>query len=86
MIALNYSKFRENLKAYMDRVTEDYETLIVTRKTKNVVVISEEAYNNLLENLYVMSEKANYDWLMDSVAQAESGKVQAHDLIGEDDD
>ena len=39
MTAVNYSQFREHLKSYMDRVTEDFETLIVTRKTKNVVVI-----------------------------------------------
>ncbi len=86
MVAINYSQFREHLKSYMDRVTEDFETLIVTRKTRNVVVISEDAYNNLLENLHIMSEKANYDWLMESIEQYESGKMQAHDLIEVDDD
>ena len=28
---------------------------------------SEESYNNLMENIHVMGNKANYDWLMDYV-------------------
>ena len=81
MLAVNYSQFRDKMKAHMDMVTEDFETIIVTRKTKNVVMISEDAYNNLLENAYIMREKANYDWLMESKSQLESGKSKQHDLI-----
>ena len=69
MLAVNYSHLRENMKPDMDVVTDDYETMIVTRKdNKNVVMISEESYNNLIENVYVMGNKANYDWLMESKA------------------
>ncbi len=67
MLAVNYTNLRDNMKTYMDRVTDDYETMIVTRKdNKNVVMLSEETYNNLMENVYVMGNKANYDWLMES--------------------
>lgn len=31
----------------------------------------EETYNNLMENIYVMGNKINYDWLMESKAQLE---------------
>ena len=69
MLAVNYTNLRDNMKHYMDTVTEDYETMIVTRKNnKNVVMFSEEAYNNLIENVYVIGNKANYDWLMESKA------------------
>ena len=62
MLAVNYTNLRDNMKKYMDKVTDDYETMIVTRKdNKNVVMLSEEAYNNLMENVYVMGNKANYD-------------------------
>ena len=84
MIAVNYSQVRENMKAYMDKATNDFETIIVTRKDKNVVIISEEAYNNLLENAYLLKDKANYDWLMESKKQLESGKAKIHHLISED--
>ena len=32
MFAVNYTNLRDNMKTYMDRVTDDYETMIVTRK------------------------------------------------------
>jgi antitoxin YefM len=85
MLAVNYTNLRENMKHYMDKVTDDYETMIVTRKdNKNVVMLSEESYNNLMENIYVMGNKGNYDWLMESKSQLEEGKVSAHNLVEED--
>ena len=82
MIAVNYTTLRENMKSCRDKVTDDYETLIVTRKdNKNVVMISEEAYNNLMENIYVVGNRANYDWLMESKAQLEQGDFSSHELI-----
>jgi antitoxin YefM len=82
MIAVNYTTLRENMKSCMDKVTDDYETLIVTRKdNKNVVMISEEAYNNLMENIYIVGNRANYDWLMESKAQLEQGDFSSHELI-----
>ena len=85
MLAVNYTNLRDNMKSYMDKVTDDYETMIETRKdNKNVVMLSEETYNNLMENVYVMGNKSNYDWLMESKAQLESGKISTHNLTGVD--
>ena len=76
MLAVNYTNLRDNMKTYLDKVTDDYETMIITRKdNKNVVMLSEESYNNLMENVYIMGNKTNYDWLMESKAQLEKGKV-----------
>ena len=83
MLAVNYTNLRDNMKSYMDKVTDDYETMIVTRKNnKNVVMLSEESYNNLIENAYIMGNKANYDWLMESKAHLEKGNVSVRELIG----
>ncbi len=83
MIALNYSQFRENMKANLDLVTDQYETLIITRKeNRNVVILSQETYNNLIENINVMSAKANYHWLMESKRQLEEGKTVTAALNG----
>lgn len=87
MLAVNYTNLRENMKLYMDKVTDDYETMIITRKDhKNVVMISEEAYNNLMENIYVMGNKENYDWLMKGKTQLENGQCSVHELIEVEDD
>ena len=82
MLAVNYTNLRDNMKTYMDKVTDDYETMIVTRKdNKNVVMLSEETYNNLIENAYIMGNKANYEWLMKSKSQLDKGKFSIQDLI-----
>ena len=82
MLAVNYTNLRDNMKSYMDKVTDDYETMIVTRKdNKNIVMLSEESYNNLMENIHVMGNKSNYDWLMESKAQLERGNISTHNLI-----
>ena len=82
MLAVNYSNLRENMKLCLDKVTDDYETLVVTRKdNKNVVIVSEESYNNLLENAYIMADKANFDWIMESKKQADDGKFFSGNLI-----
>ena len=72
MLAVNYTNLRDNMKSYMDQITDDYETMIV--------MMSEEAYNNLMENVYVMGNKANYDWVMESKDQLEGKKFSSHEL------
>lgn len=65
----------------MDKVTDDYETMIVTRKNnRNVVMMSEESYNNLMENLYLMEDRAKQDWIMESKKQLQAGKASVHKL------
>ena len=48
MLAVNYSTIRDNLKSYCDKVTDEKETVIVTRKgEKNVVLVSLAEWNAL---------------------------------------
>ena len=85
MLAVNYSNYRESLKQYCDRVNDESEVLIVTRKAGgNVVVLSEDQYNNLMENLYLRSNPANYAHLMASIEQLKRGASKPHDLIPEE--
>ena len=82
MLAVNYTELRGNMKECLDKVSDDYETLIVTRKkNRNIVMISEETYNNMLENMHLLGNEANYRWLMESKKQLETGQVSTKDLI-----
>ena len=82
MIATNYSEVRNNLKTYCDKAIQDYETIIITRKNnENVVLMSEEKYNNLMENLYIMSNKDYYNELVRRKKEIEKGNYAEHDLI-----
>jgi antitoxin YefM len=73
MLAVNYSTIRNNLKDYCDRVTDQNETVIVTRKDeKNVVIISLEEWNAMVK----AARNSEYlDMIDRSMEQAKLGKV-----------
>ena len=84
MTVVEYACFRDNLELFMDKVSDECETVTVAMENnKNVVVLSEESYNNLMENLHVLSSEANYDWLLESRKQLEEGRASTHELTGE---
>jgi len=84
MIAATFSSVRQRFKDYCDRATKDYETIIITRERgDNVVMLSEAEYNNLMENLYVRSNRASYDELMCSIDQLKKGKGKTRELLDE---
>ncbi len=65
----------------LDLVSDDFGTVAVTRKdNRNVVVLSESTYNNIMENLHIMGDKENYDWIMESIKQIEDGHVVEADI------
>lgn len=84
MLAINYSTIRNNLKSYCDEVTDNGETVIVTRKgEKNVVILSLEKYNQIMK----AARNAEYLSMIDrGIEQLESGKGQQHELIEVDDE
>ena len=79
MLAVNYANFRYNMKGYFDRVAEDKETLIVTRKDENMVIMSQSSYDSLMETLHLVSNQANYEHLMNSIRQHKEGKDVVHE-------
>ncbi|MCL2003873.1 MAG: type II toxin-antitoxin system Phd/YefM family antitoxin [Oscillospiraceae bacterium] len=84
MLAVNYSTIRNRLKDYCDKVTDHYETVIVTRKDeKNVVIISLDEYNALMK---AAKNAAYLDMLDRSMAQIARGEGKIHDLIEVDDE
>lgn len=76
MIATNFSNARNNFKKVCDKVVEDADVAIITRKNdQNVVLMSQQQYDNLMENVYIRDSKENYLWLKESIQQAEDGKL-----------
>lgn len=74
MEAVNYSSLRKKLKRYMNRVSDDCEALIITRKNgKNVVMMPLDEYNNLMENLHLLGNEVNLAALTKSLKQLEKG-------------
>jgi antitoxin YefM len=75
MTAVNYSTLRGNFALYCNRVADQSETVIVTRKDeRNVVLISMEEYNSLVR----FAKNAEYLAMLDrSLAQIEQGETVA---------
>ena len=81
MIETNFSNVRNNFKDVCDRVVRDSDIAIITRKNdENVVLMSQVQYDNLIENLHIRESKANYEWLKESIEQAEEGKLIKFDV------
>jgi len=81
MEAISYTDLRQNLNAYMDRVIQNRVSLIVTRKNnENVVLISNDEYNSLIETNYLLSNVANAEHLKKSIAQHKIGKIKERAL------
>jgi antitoxin YefM len=84
MRAVNYSTLREKLKEYCDLANQDFEVIIVTRKSGgNVVLMSEDEYNNLMENLYIRSNPEYYNKLLRSIEELKAGKTIKAELAHE---
>ena len=84
MLAVNYSTIRSRLKDYCDRVTDERETVIVTRKDeKNVVIISLDEYNILTK----AARNAAYLSKLDrAIEQLSRGEGKVHGLIEVEDE
>ena len=60
MLTTTISDFRKDIKRYLDRVTENFETLIINRgKDRGVVLMSLDEYNSLTATYHELSSKIN---------------------------
>lgn len=75
MIIANISDFRKDIKSYLDKVAQNFETLIINRgKDSGVVIITLEEYNSLIATNYELSSKKNEKRLDDAIEKLNSGK------------
>ena len=82
MLSTTLSDFRKETKQYLDKVTNEHETLIINRGTDiGVVIISLAEYNSLNATLHEMSSKKNMEVLDASIKQFEEGKFFRKKLI-----
>lgn len=81
MLATTLNNAVKDFNRTCDNVIQSCEPLIITRNNdKNVVLISQTEYDNLLENLYIRRSEANYSRLLESIEEAKAGKLTTLDL------
>ena len=82
MITTTISDFRKDIKRYLDRVTENFDTLIINRgKDNGVVIMSLDEYNSLRATQHEFSSKANEKRLDSAIEKLKQGKSSQKDLI-----
>ncbi len=82
MITTTISDFRKDIKRYLDRVTKNFETLIINRgKDSGVVVISLEEYNSLTTTQYELSSKINEARLDSAIEKLQKGSSFQKELL-----
>ena len=76
------SKFRNDIKRYVDEIDQDQEPLVVTRGDNvSVVVIPLNTFNSYSETEYLLRSPDNARRLRKSLEDARTGNVEAHELI-----
>jgi antitoxin YefM len=82
MLTATISDFRKDIKKYLDRVTKNFETLIINRgKDNGVVIMSLDEYNSLSATSHELSSMNNEKRLDSAIEKLKSGSSFQKDLI-----
>lgn len=84
MHIVSFTEARNKLKGVLDRVVEDADCTVITRRdSEDAVVMSLEYYSSLMETVYLLKSPANAEHLMKSIEQYRKGQVQERELLSD---
>lgn len=84
MLTTSVSNFRKDIKSYIDKVINNFETLIINRgKDSGIVVMSLEEYNSLMATQHELSSKKNEKRLDSAIEKINSNKSFEKELISD---
>ncbi len=84
MLTASISDFRRDIKRYLERVTQNFETLIINRgKDTGIVIMSLDEYNSLCATNHELSSKKNEKRLDSAIKKLKKGTSFSKDLIAE---
>lgn len=84
MKVITFTEARNKLKAVLDRVIEDADYTVITRRdADDAVVMSLEYFNSLMETVHLLKSPANAAHLERSIAQYRQAQVIEKDLLDE---
>ena len=82
MLTTTISDFRKDIKQYLDRVTENFEILIINRgKDSGVVIMSLDEYNSLNATYHELSSETNEKRLDSAIEKFKTGSSFQKDLL-----
>lgn len=82
MVVVSFTDARKRLKSILDRVTEDRDATVITRRdSDDAVVMSLDTYNSMMETMYLLRSPANARHIEESLAQFEQGQTVERELV-----
>ncbi|MFQ5586068.1 MAG: type II toxin-antitoxin system Phd/YefM family antitoxin [Thermodesulfobacteriota bacterium] len=82
MRAISYTAARGDLAKTMEKVCEDHDPVIITRRSNEaVVMISLEDYEALNETAYLLQSPRSAKRLMESIEELDSGNGTERELL-----
>jgi antitoxin YefM len=82
MLTTTLSNFRKDIKHYFDRVTQNFETLIINRgKDNGIVIMSLAEYNSLCATQHELSSKENERRLDSAIEKLKTGNSVSKNLL-----
>ena len=82
MKIVTYSEARSALKAVLDRVHEDADVTVISRRDgANAVMMSLSHYESIMETMHLLSTPANAAHLAKSIAQRKAGKARRRERV-----
>ena len=82
MKIITYSEARSSLKSVLDRVHEDADVTVISRRDgADAVVMSLDHYQSVMETMHLLSTPANAAHLAKSIAQHKAGKAIRRKLV-----
>ncbi|SIS46650.1 antitoxin YefM [Kaistella chaponensis] len=82
MVVASISDFRKDIKSYLDRVSKNFETLIINRgKDSGIVVISLQEYNSLMATNHELTSRNNELRLDSAILKLKNTDSFSKDLI-----
>ena len=84
MITTTLSDFRKDIKRYLDRVTKNFETLIINRgKDAGVVIMSLDEFNALSATHHELSSQRNEQRLDSAISKLKGNDSFQKELLDE---
>ena len=82
MKVATYSEARSALKTVLDRVHDDADVTVISRRDgADAVVMSLDHYQSLMETMHLLGTPANAAHLAKSIAQHKGGKALPRELV-----
>ena len=82
MRIITYTEARSTLKAVLDRVHDDADVTVISRRDgSDAVVMSLDHYTSIMETIHLLSTPANAAHIAKSIAQHKAGEAVRRELV-----